>query len=78
MKWRNVGFMEALALARASDSIEAYEGPEWPPEARSGGVGGARLSDGSVLVCSSDWCGPYSSVTPDIDAVPPEWWVGRT
>lgn len=35
------------------------------------------FTDGSAIACLSSWRGPYSEVTPDIDAEPPIWWIGR-
>ena len=35
-----------------------------------------KFSDGTYLIDSSEWTGPYSEVTPDIDAEPPSYWLG--
>jgi hypothetical protein len=32
-----------------------------------------HFDDGSMVACTSQWSGPYSELTPDIDADPPEW-----
>lgn len=34
------------------------------------------FTDETCLACHSAWSGPYSEVTPDIDAEPPKWWIG--
>jgi hypothetical protein len=38
---------------------------------------GIELTDGSQVVCESDWSGPYSELTPDVDADPPRFWIGE-
>ena len=35
------------------------------------------FTDGTAVACLSQWRGPYSEVTPDIDAEPPKWWIGK-
>ena len=35
-----------------------------------------EFTDGSAVACRSSWSGPYSEVTPDIDAEIPRWWIG--
>jgi hypothetical protein len=38
---------------------------------------GVILSDGTAILATSDWSGPYSKVTPDIDGDPPLFWIGE-
>lgn len=39
---------------------------------------GIALDDGSAVVAVSRWSGPYSEVTPDIDAEEPEYFLSTT
>lgn len=38
-------------------------------------VSGIALSDGSAVISASQWSGPYSRETPDIDAEPPRYYL---
>ena len=35
-----------------------------------------KFTNGTAVACASQWSGPYSEDTPDIDADPPGWWIG--
>jgi len=39
---------------------------------------GIEFEDGTKVAASSSWRGPYSEVTPDINADPPIFWVWGT
>ena len=60
--WREVTFAEALAWIAAHTIVKLQDAT-------------ARFSDGSELEIRSEWSGPYSEVTPDIDADPPTFWI---
>lgn len=35
------------------------------------------FTDGSMIACRSQWRGPYSRETPDVDGQPPKWWISE-
>lgn len=43
------------------------------PEPNVTGDSKIRFTDGSEVSVTSDWSGPYSELTPDIDGDPPIW-----
>lgn len=78
MKWRRVSMIEVLDfLLTQSGSYRArtHDDP-FPSDSKCSTGDGVVLSNGVVIVANSKWSGPYSEVTPDIDAEPPEFWIG--
>lgn len=53
----------------ALEHIQAYPGG-------SSGAYGIQLSDDSQVVSSSEWSGPLSEETPDMESLPPRFWIG--
>lgn len=76
-KWRRVSPKEAFEWCcsrTVTEEVIDYQivtGAGWPYDEGSGVV----LSDGSMVVATSQWSGPLSEVTPDCDAMPPEFWI---
>lgn len=71
MNWAKCSMLEAMNWARDRDAT-ADEPGTLPDYAACGVI----FTDGSALACKSEWVGPYSEVTPDIDAQPPVFWIG--
>lgn len=86
MQWREVKMSEAIRFIRDRECAPLPQEQQWgltvqvglPEEAASRNPGVEWFSDGTGVCCASDWDdwdGPYSEVTPDIDANPPTWWI---
>lgn len=76
--WRETTLADALQWAAGKAMVGPYEGEGgWPGGCRSS-PSGVVFSDGSVVACSSDWSGPYSELTPDVDGEPPRFWIGTS
>lgn len=79
MLWREVGLAEILDHFQGRRRIDGGGGQslDLPSDAvESGEASMLFLDDGSVVVAASQWRGPYSDQTPDIDAEPPRFWIG--
>jgi hypothetical protein len=81
--WRQVSMREAVAFIRdeCGQPLDGQGVPSWmdgvplPEFRRYGGSGIEFFDNGMAVACCSDWDGPYSEVTPDIDANPPQWFI---
>ena len=73
-QWREVSMRDAKRFIRDGDGQPTNYKPEGiePPD-YSAAV--EWFDNGTAVACLSQWCGPYSEVTPDVDAEPPKWWV---
>ena len=85
-KWRSVSMQEAFddgveAGGSAVDQNAIYPNGfrtfALPKEAKDSSPSVLLLKNGSVILSESRWTGPYSEVTPDIDAEWPEFWIGE-
>ena len=74
MKCKECSMEEALEFSQGRKIFRGRGGRKRPPEVWCCSV--IAFVDGSAVACESQWSGPYSEVTPDIDAVPPKWWIG--
>lgn len=68
MQWRDATMLEAFEHARYRD-ID----PDKRLEGTSFDEATVVFTDGTAVACYSRWKGPYSEVTPDIDACDPGW-----
>jgi len=73
--WQECTIGEAFDFAMGKtiyhgDKYDFDDKPNWRAEV-------VRFTDGTAVACCSDWSGPLSEVTPDIDAQPPIWWIGN-
>ena len=75
VQWREVSMRDAIRFIRDGDGqpTDNQQGPS-PPEY---GAAVEWFDNGTAVACKSEWYGPYSEVTPDVDAEPPRWWVER-
>lgn len=79
-QWRKVTMREAIRFIRDGDGQPLDERPRWAddagePDTPKGSPGIEYFSDGTAIACASDWSGPYSEVTPDVDAHCPDWFI---
>jgi hypothetical protein len=72
--WREVTMREAIIFIRDEAGQPTDEQPKgiYPPE---NACGVEWFDNGTAVACHSEWNGPYSEVTPDIDAEQPRWWI---
>lgn len=77
MSWKQMNLVELLQWYEGktivNNNLSYNDVPDWPEGSYLEGA--ILLSDGSVVCAESKWSGPYSEVTPDIDAKPPVFWV---
>lgn len=75
MTWRQVTMVAALAHYKTRQIAVGATAPL--PILPSGEAGREilRFSDGTALAVESRYAGPYSEVTPDVEMLPPDWWV---
>lgn len=72
--WKNARFEEAVEFMFSKRELEQKCSRSWEnPENREGSL--LEFSDGSAVICVSDWSGPISKLTPDIDSNEPLWWI---
>ncbi len=79
-QWRKVTMREAVRFIRDGGGVPTDGMPVWAasisiPYGERGPACVEWFDDGTAVACASDWTGPYSEVTPDVDARPPEWWI---
>ena len=74
--WKQVTLKEALLFSIGRTVVKEYvDTTKFLEEGIVGSGTGVTFNDGSMLYSHSDWTGPYSEVTPDIDANPPRIWL---
>lgn len=74
--WQETSLERALQNAMGRTLVPGAEPAEFPSECWSGDCDTAVFADGCAIVVLSQWRGPYSELTPDIDARPPKVWWG--
>lgn len=77
MEWKECNIHKALTFANGKTINK-----KWPRDGQSMNephhcADTAVFTDGTAVACLSQWRGPLSEVTPDIDAEPPKWWIGK-
>ncbi len=72
--WKKVSFKEVCQLLQGREVVSENNG--CVPGAPHGGNTTIFVLDNGIEIAGcSDWSGPYSEVTPDVDAHPPEWFI---
>lgn len=79
-QWRQVSMREAVIFIRDEAGQPLDEPPAWSrkaglPDSNRGSPGVEYFDNGVAVACASDWTGPYSEVTPEVDADPPQWFI---
>lgn len=74
-EWRKVSMSEAIRFIRDGHGQpvmhnDRAQGPEGVYDCAI-----ETFDDGTAVACRSKWSGPYSELTPDVDAEPPDWWI---
>jgi hypothetical protein len=76
-EWRKCDLADALDVAiRAGGVDRSSKGGYCRPSKAGSGGDFVTLIDGTLIYSESQWTGPYSEVTPDIDGEPPVFWIG--
>lgn len=72
MKWESATIEEVFQFVQGKEIVNNLTvlplGVPWDATV-------VKFTDGSFVACKSEWSGPLSEVTPDIDAEPPSWWI---
>ena len=76
MKWEECSMEDALEFSQGKKIFRDGGINMSLPSGSFGGCDVVSFVDGTAVACESRWSGPYSEVTPDIDAQPPKWWSG--
>jgi hypothetical protein len=82
MKWKQVSLQEACEFMQnktVDQTANRLFQDGYPRDLKLNHPGSEDqliFTDSSAVVCESNWSGPYSKLTPDIDANPPVFWVG--
>ena len=72
MNWREIPMAEAVAYC---DGRKVADPAYFPGHCLQVG-NGVLFTDGTALTCKSEWSGPLSEVTPDVDGEPPRFFLG--
>lgn len=75
MNWREVDMFEAVNYMQGKTLADDQSGIPLPPNCYQ--PSSVMFTDGTIVAASSNWSGPYSEVTPDIDDRPPVFWIGE-
>lgn len=73
-KWRKISLAEALRHGKTRTICKSPDRFVHPPEALTSGEL-VYFTDGSAVYSHSNWSGPFSEVTPDIDPEVPSVWL---
>lgn len=76
-RWYATNLEGSLRFMAGQTLVPGAEPPEWPLDCDSLGADTAVFADGRIVVVESRFLGPYSPVTPDVDAKPPRFWCGE-
>jgi hypothetical protein len=76
VNWKQITMEEFAEHVQGTKVVNGVTGGPNTWEGHS--AAGIALDDGSAVVAISKWSGPYSEVTPDVDAEEPEYWLSKT
>lgn len=81
LKWKKVTLAEMCDFCQGKTQAETPERVDLSELGHPGNTTSFEaevlfFEDGGCITAESKWSGPYSAMTPDTDADPPEFWIG--